>query len=146
MHGPLGTPRRRPSPARAVPPPLAIQAARVRPAEAAPKATAWPAGRPTGVGLAFVLAAACAGSPFGAVGGVATPVELLGGGFVRFEGQRMPMEAFLLVIRTRVRDAGGDAARLPAVHVRARPGLTSQPVDVLLRELRTAGVQQVVLG
>jgi hypothetical protein len=74
------------------------------------------------------------------------PVELLGGGFVRFEGSRMPTETFLLRIRERVRSADGASELLPCVHVRAGEGATSESIDALLRQLRMAGVRHVVLG
>lgn len=99
----------------------------------------WPA---TVLPLAL---AACATSPFAGVEGVPTSVELLGGGFVRFEGQRVPTETFLLEIRERVRSAQGEPSKLPAVHVRA-VGADLGPIDPLLRDLRMAGVRHVVLG
>lgn len=77
--------------------------------------------------------------------GVETAVELLGGGFVRFEGRRVPTETFLLEMRARVRAAEGEARRMPAVHVHADPRAALAPVDGLLRQLRTAGVRYVVL-
>jgi len=94
------------------------------------------------LGLAL---AACSGAPFQTGGGVATPVELLGSGFVRFEGRRIPTEAFLLEMRERVRSADGDVNLIPAVHVRKDPAAVVPPIDGLLRELRTAGIRRVVL-
>lgn len=74
-----------------------------------------------------------------------TPVELIGGGFVRFEDRRIPTEAFLLEMRERVRQAQGEPSRLPAVVVHADPGADVGPIDGFLQGLRTAGVRHVVL-
>lgn len=76
-----------------------------------------------------------------------TPVELATGGFVVFEGRRIPADAFLLEMRQRVRAADGEPAHLPAVHVRVDPaaGAGLGPIDGFLQGLRTAGVRYVVL-
>ncbi len=68
------------------------------------------------------------------------------GGFVRFEGQRIATEAFLLEIRQRIREASGDATRYPALRILIEADLPSGRLDKLLRELQSAGVRHVTLG
>jgi hypothetical protein len=96
--------------------------------------------------LAAILAAtsACAGPAPG--DGIRTDVVLLAGGFVRFDGARMPVEQFVVEIRKRVRSAAHDASRCPEVHIRIEDDQPPGRLDALLHELQTAGVRRVVLG
>jgi hypothetical protein len=74
-------------------------------------------------------------------------VELLADGFVRFEGQRVPDEAFLLEMRRRVRAADRRADRMPWVVLRAAPaGSVGPRLEAITSELRKAGVRHVHLG
>lgn len=95
--------------------------------------------------LGISLIAGCNGGP-DLAGGVDTEVILLASGFVRFEGQRVPIEEFLLRIRERVRAAGDDAERYPAVRVLIEGGTVPGLLDRLLQELQSAGVRHVTLG
>ena len=87
----------------------------------------------------------CSGGP-GLGPGVTTRVTLLAGGFVRFEGARIPEAQFVLTIRERVRAAGDDIDGYPAVYVLAEDGLPMGRLDKLVRELQSAGVRFVSLG
>lgn len=82
--------------------------------------------------------------------GVRTEVAILPGGFVRFEGERVPMEIFLLEVRVRVRNADGDETRIPWVVIEVDPSvkdLTGQAmVQRLMDGLRAAGVAVVEAG
>ena len=99
--------------------------------------------------IALLLAACSAAEPEPAAGvGQRTLVEILGGGFVRFEGERVPTEAFLLEVRRRVRAADGVADRLPWILLRAADGLDVPPqqLELITRELGKAGVRHAHLG
>jgi len=103
------------------------------------------------LGLAVVGAAACASSAVepDAPQGVPTDVEVLDAAFVRFEGQRVAVEWFLLEMRERVRAADGDLARLPWVRVTIAPDAASVDgrwVSALRNELYKAGVRNLTLG
>ncbi len=80
--------------------------------------------------------------------GVPTTVVLLDPHFVRFEGARIPLDAFLLEMRERVRAAGGEPDRLPLVTVTSASteeelgGLVGRVVE----ELRRAGIRSIQLG
>ncbi|MEM7201885.1 MAG: hypothetical protein AAF628_16580 [Planctomycetota bacterium] len=82
--------------------------------------------------------------------GVETPITVLDHGWVRFEGERRPVEFFLLQMRRRVRAAEGVGPEgLPLVRVmigEGAPGVTAQWLDWLGTELYKAGVQRIVLG
>ncbi len=81
--------------------------------------------------------------------GIRTEVAILPGGFVRFEGERIPMEAFQLEMRVRARDAEGDAARLPWVVIEVAPevgDLTGQAmVQRLMDGMQAAGIGAIEL-
>ena len=99
--------------------------------------------------LALLLAACAAAEPEPPAGiGQRTLVQILDGGFVRFEGRRVPTEAFLLEVRRRVRAAAGDADRIPWILVRAEDGVQVSPeqLELITRELGKAGVRHVHLG
>lgn len=99
----------------------------------------------------FVLLAACQAAPEDYVPGevgIATDVEVLDAGFVRFEGERMALEFFLLEMRDRVRAHWGDPENLPVVRVELRhevPGIDARWVSSLREELYKAGVPRIVL-
>ncbi len=98
----------------------------------------------------LLVAAACSGAPTPSLpaAGLDTPVEVLDRAWVRFEGERRPVEFFLLEVRLRVRAASGSGA-LPRVVVRivdGAPGVDPQWLDWLRNELYRAGVQRIALG
>lgn len=96
-----------------------------------------------------LLAAACAAGPSADAIGEPTPVEVLDAAFVRFEGHRVPLEAFLLEMRARARSAAGDPARLPWVQVSVDPEAKELPLDYMTRlrqELYKSGIRFVDLG
>lgn len=73
-------------------------------------------------------------------------VVLLAGGFVRFEGRRVPTDEFVLEIRRRVRVAAGDGSAVPEVRILIEEPVPQGRIDDLLRELQSAGVRHVTLG
>jgi hypothetical protein len=80
--------------------------------------------------------------------GIPVTVELLDPHFVRFEGRRIPLEAFWLEMRERVRAAGGDPLQFPAVTVLVGEGGEDMTILVtkVVDQLRRAGVRSIVLG
>ncbi len=96
--------------------------------------------------LALVLTAGCATNSLPSLVGAPTPVQVLDAAFVRFEGARIPREAFLYEMRCRVRAAAGDAARRPSVQIVVPPDQDDRGlVDSLLLELERSGVKSVTL-
>ena len=81
--------------------------------------------------------------------GIRTEVAILPGGFVRFEGERIPLEQFQLEMRYRTRDADGDPAKLPWVVVEVAPEvgeLTGQAmVQRLMDGLQADGIGNIEL-
>lgn len=97
--------------------------------------------------LACVLAAGCATPSLPSLAGRPTAVQVLDAGFVKFEGARIPREAFLYEMRRRVRAAGGEAGQRPAVRILLDAGAEDQSeLDSLLLELERSGVKSVTLG
>lgn len=95
------------------------------------------------------MVAACAAGASPDAVGEPTPVVVLDAAFVRFEGRRVPLEAFLLEMRRRARHAKGDPVRLPWVQVTVDPMAKSLPPDYmtrLRRELYKSGIRFVDLG
>ena len=135
--------------ARAVPAPRSSRSLQPLASQSTPVASGtWGPCRRTAIGavLASLVLAACATVEGLDGGGVPTEVVLLGGGFVYFDGQRVPTETFVLAIRARIRAAAGDTARYPAVRILVEGGLPPGGLDYLLRELQSAGVRHVKLG
>lgn len=64
---------------------------------------------------------------------------------MRFEGARIPREAFLYEMRRRVRAAGGEADQRPAVRI-LLDAENQGELDSLLLELERSGVKSVTLG
>lgn len=95
--------------------------------------------------LACVLAAGCAAPSLPTLPGTPTAVHILDAGFVKFEGERIPREAFLYEMRRRVRSAGGEAGQRPAVRI-LLDAEDQGELDSLLLELERAGVKSVTLG
>jgi hypothetical protein len=97
----------------------------------------------------WLLLAACAEfePDVSAPAGVVTYVECLSGGFVSFEGARVPTEDFVVEMRQRVRTAQQDPSRMPAVRIRVEDAVPDASVIVgrLIHELRQAGVRTVEL-
>ena len=101
--------------------------------------------------LLLPLVAGCSSTPEPETQeGVRTEVTILSGGFVLFEAERIPMDSFLLEMRERVRNAGGDKARFPSVVIEVGPDvseLTGQAmVQRLMDGLRAAGVAEILAG
>jgi len=92
-----------------------------------------------------LLAAGCElGPPIAEPVGVPTRVDLLGEGFVRFEGQRIAVEFFLLEMRERVRAAHGDAEQMPRINLYVPAGWKAEDgrrVSRLREELEKAGIR-----
>ena len=86
----------------------------------------------------IVLAlAGCAGSPPVAEvpAGPRTEVTVLGGGFVMFEEQRVPLETFLYEVRLRVRDADGDPSLTPWVVIGVAPEVNEMTGQAMVQRL-----------
>lgn len=101
--------------------------------------------------LAFLVGSSCSSTPVPETAvGIRTEVVILGGGFVRFEGDRVPMESFVYEVRVRVREADGDETRFPWVVIDVDPAvaeLTGQAmVQKLMNDLRAAGVAHIEAG
>lgn len=102
--------------------------------------------------LLACLVTACQSSPedhLPVAVGVPTEVEVLDAGFVRFEGERMALEFFLLEMRERVRAHWGETDNLPAVTVVVAadaPGVDGRWVSELREELYKAGVPRMILA
>lgn len=99
----------------------------------------------------LLLLAGCANAPpnLQDVEGVPTPVRVLDAGFVRFEGERMAIEFFLLEIRERARAAEGDINQLPSVRVIVpadAAGVDGRWVSDLRDELHKAGIRHLAIG
>ena len=98
---------------------------------------------------AALLLAACASEPVAddELAGVETPVEVLDAGFVRFEGERIALEWFLLEMRRRARAAQWEPARMPRVEVRiadGAAGVDGRWFSAFSDELRKAGIHSTV--
>ena len=105
------------------------------------------------VAVSLALLAACTGAPastdFDESGGV-YEIAVHGDGFVRFEGERVPLEAAVLTLRQRLRPmAVADRARI-VVQLRRAPVSDDAEVarqiasdlDRLLQQCQIMGVQQ----
>ena len=81
--------------------------------------------------------------------GIRTEVSILRGGYVRYEGERIPLEEFQLDMRNLTRDADGDPAKLPWVVIEVDPEvgeLTGQAmVQRLMDGLRADGIGVIEL-
>ncbi len=101
-------------------------------------------------GAALLLAACAAQAPVETgVAGEPTEVVVLDAAFVEFEGERRPLEFFLLEVRRRCRAAGDDEDRLPAVRLAFAPAaqeLGGQWLDAVIDELRKAGIRHLNVG
>lgn len=101
------------------------------------------------VALALGLCA-CAGDPSVAMdlSGTQVEVTVLGDGFVRADGKRVPLEEFVLRMRQRLRALPEDERIALWVRVRVEQGSgpgARREVDRLLEELNLMGVRQVAL-
>lgn len=99
--------------------------------------------------LCALLVGCETGPPVGDPVGVPTRVDLLDEGFVRFEGDRIAVEFFLLEMRERVRAAKGDVTKLPRVNVYVPAGWTGEDgrrVSRLRGELNKAGIRYLAVA
>lgn len=99
--------------------------------------------------LGLLLAACQTAAPADPAAGVPTRVDILDAAWVQFEGERRPLEYFLLEMRHRVRAAAGDIGRMPFVIVHITAGTSGTDARWLGRfrsELHKAGVRQLSLG
>ena len=97
----------------------------------------------------LALLAACASEPVAddELAGIDTPVEVLDEGFVRFEGERIALEWFLLEMRRRARAAQWEPARMPRVEVHiadGASGVDGRWFSAFSDELRKAGIHSTV--
>jgi hypothetical protein len=112
-----------------------------------------------GLPLTLWLLAACysaepaAPPPFDSSGGI-VDVICLGDGFVRCDGERLPLEACVLRLRQRTRAMTRDQLARFVVHVRPDPAALAEPMlgpalstqlNRMLEELNTMDVQQAKL-
>lgn len=98
------------------------------------------------VPFAALLALGCqSDAAFESTGG-RIDLRMLPGGQLEVGGKVMSRAEFMLEIRRQVRALGDDREAAPLVAVRAELGVTSGEVDLLLRELRNAGIWRVNLG
>ncbi len=99
------------------------------------------------VPILFFAGCSSAPAPEEPPAGIHTEVTILGGGFVRFADERVPLEAFLLEMRYRVRAADEDLTQLPSVQIDVDPAvnaLTGQAmVQRLMDGLRASGVRNI---
>lgn len=99
------------------------------------------------VPILFFAGCSSAPAPEESPAGIHTEVTILSGGFVRFADERVPLEAFLLEMRYRVREAGEDSTQLPWVQIDVDPAvndLTAQAmVQRLMDGLSASGVRNV---
>jgi hypothetical protein len=105
-----------------------------------------PGSRRSSIWLA-VLGVGCASQPVPVAGvGSTTDVTLLDRHFVRFEGERVPVEAFVYTMRQRARAAPQDAR--PWVRLRCADGYAEAPhvLEALLEHLQRAGLAGVSVG
>ena len=107
--------------------------------------------RLSSIALLWPLLTGCANAPANVdeVDGVPTPVHVIDEGFVRFQGERIALEFFLLEMRERVRAAAGDIQRLPRVQVsvpEGAPGVDGRWVSRLRDELHKAGIRHLGIG
>ncbi len=95
----------------------------------------------------FCVGCSSAPAPEDPPPGIHTEVTILSGGFVRFADERVPLEAFLLEMRYRVREAAEDPTQLPWVQIDVDPEineLTGQAmVQRLMDGLAASGVRSV---
>jgi biopolymer transport protein ExbD len=94
----------------------------------------------------LLLCSGCGGNALFDTSGGQLDVTVLPGAQVSVGGERMPREQFLLAVRQQVRALDGDRAAAPVVALRAELGVPSGEIDLLLRELRNAGIWRVNLG
>ena len=94
----------------------------------------------------LLLACGCGGNALFDTTGGRIDVTVLPDAQVFVGGERMPREQFLLAMRQQVRALDGDRAAAPVVALRAELGVPSEEIDLLLRELRNAGIWRVNLG
>ncbi len=80
--------------------------------------------------------------------GVRLEVHLLDQHFVRFEGKRMPWEAFALDVRAQCRAATGDSAQRPWIRMLAPVdgSVTAATVEQLRKVLTDSGVKYITSG
>ncbi len=99
------------------------------------------------VSILFFAGCSSAPAPEDPPEGIQTEVTILRGGFVRFADERVPLEAFLLEMRYRVREAGEDPTQLPWVQIDVDPAvndLTAQAmVQRLMDGLQASGVRNI---
>lgn len=104
--------------------------------------------RSRGLPFALLLLAACESGPSLAPvdGSQKSEVRLLGGGFCEFEGDRIPVERYILIMRLRLREGGDEIRRRAFVHLHVDPeaeGSVGADRDRVIDELYAMGVRQI---
>ncbi len=99
--------------------------------------------------ILFLASCSLAPTPEEPPAGIRTEVIILSGGFVRFADERVPLEAFLLEMRYRVRGADEDPTQLPWVQIAVDPAVNDLSAQAMVQRLmdglRASGVRTISL-
>lgn len=98
------------------------------------------------LGLSGLLLVGCQSDAAFETTGGRIDVRVLADGYVGVAGKRMPRGEFILALRQQVRALGDDRESAPLVAVAAEASVSSKEIDLLLRDLRNAGIWRVNLG